>query len=62
MIKKYYHGIDRVKQILFVICYLSAKLLVEKSKIKLFKTIVKGVNDGIAIKIKPYDKVYNNIS
>lgn len=56
MIKKYFHGINRVKQVFFVFCLLIAKLLVEKNKFKLLKTQFKGVLDGCKYPITCYQK------
>lgn len=54
MLKKYFVGIRKLKQCIFIFLYLFAKLFVEKNKIKLTKTIIKGIADGINYTIKPY--------
>lgn len=54
MIKRYFVGIEKIKQSIFVFFYLFTKLFVEKDKIKLTKTIGKGVVDGINYAVKPY--------
>ncbi|WP_296876976.1 glycosyltransferase [Thomasclavelia sp.] len=46
IVRKYYRGLRKIKKYLFVYCYLLAKVLVEKNRIKLFKTQIKGILDG----------------
>lgn len=54
IIKKYFIGVRKAFQIMYILCYLFAKILVEKNKIKLLKTILKGLYDGCKIPISRY--------
>lgn len=54
MIKKYFVGIKKIKQCIYIFFYLFAKIFVEKNKVKLTKTIIRGMVDGINYTVKPY--------